>query len=59
MDLRGAGLSSKPEGIYTSELLAGDVAAFMQAAGIGSAISSGCPWARRPACGWRPSTRTG
>jgi 3-oxoadipate enol-lactonase len=37
VDLRGAGLSSKPEGTYTSELLADDVAAFMQAAGIGSA----------------------
>jgi pimeloyl-ACP methyl ester carboxylesterase len=37
VDLRGAGLSGKPEGIYTTELLADDVAAFMQAAGIGSA----------------------
>jgi pimeloyl-ACP methyl ester carboxylesterase len=37
MDLRGAGLSSKPEGEYTTELLADDVAAFMQAAGIGRA----------------------
>jgi 3-oxoadipate enol-lactonase len=37
VDLRGAGLSSKPEGTYTTELLADDVAAFMQAAGIGSA----------------------
>lgn len=34
VDLRGAGLSSKPEGTYTTELLADDVAAFMQAAGI-------------------------
>ena len=34
MDLRGAGLSGKPEGTYTTELLADDVAAFMQAAGI-------------------------
>ncbi len=37
VDLRGAGLSSKPEGEYTTELLADDVAAFMQAAGIGPA----------------------
>jgi 3-oxoadipate enol-lactonase len=37
MDPRGAGLSSKPEGEYTTELLADDVAAFMQAAGIGRA----------------------
>jgi 3-oxoadipate enol-lactonase len=37
VDLRGAGLTSKPEGTYTTELLADDVAAFMQAAGIGSA----------------------
>jgi len=34
VDLRGAGLSSKPEGEYTTELLADDVAAFMQVAGI-------------------------
>jgi pimeloyl-ACP methyl ester carboxylesterase len=34
VDLRGAGLSSKPEGTYTTELLADDVAAFMQAAGV-------------------------
>jgi len=37
IDPRGAGLSSKPEGEYTTELLADDVAAFMQAAGIGRA----------------------
>jgi pimeloyl-ACP methyl ester carboxylesterase len=37
VDLRGAGLSGKPEGVYTSELLADDIAAFMQAAGIGRA----------------------
>ena len=34
VDLRGAGLSSKPEGTYTTELLADDVAAFMEAVGI-------------------------
>jgi pimeloyl-ACP methyl ester carboxylesterase len=37
VDLRGAGLSSKPEGAYTSALLADDVAAFMQAVGLDSA----------------------
>ena len=37
VDLRGAGLSGKPDGTYTTELLADDVAAFMQAAGLGSA----------------------
>jgi len=37
VDLRGAGLSGKPEGEYTTELLADDVAAFMQAAGVGPA----------------------
>jgi 3-oxoadipate enol-lactonase len=41
VDLRGAGLSGKPEGTYTTELLADDVAAFMQAAGIDSAHVSG------------------
>lgn len=34
VDLRGAGLSGKPDGAYTTELLADDIAAFMQAAGI-------------------------
>jgi len=34
VDLRGAGLTSKPDGTYTTELLADDIAAFMQAAGI-------------------------
>jgi pimeloyl-ACP methyl ester carboxylesterase len=37
IDPRGAGLSSKPEGEYTTELLADDAAAFLQAAGIGQA----------------------
>lgn len=37
VDLRGAGLSGKPEGVYTTSLLADDVAGFMQAAGIGRA----------------------
>jgi len=34
VDLRGAGLSGKPEGTYTTELLADDVAGFMQAVGL-------------------------
>src|SRR6516225_3843593 len=34
VDLRGAGLSGKPDGLYTTELLADDIAAFMQAAGV-------------------------
>jgi pimeloyl-ACP methyl ester carboxylesterase len=37
VDLRGAGLTSKPEGEYTTELLADDIAAFMRAAGVGRA----------------------
>jgi pimeloyl-ACP methyl ester carboxylesterase len=41
VDLRGAGLTSKPEGIYTTELFADDVAAFMQAVGIANAHVSG------------------
>ncbi|MBO0818075.1 MAG: alpha/beta fold hydrolase [Actinobacteria bacterium] len=41
VDLRGAGLCSKPEGAYTTELLADDVAAFMQAAGMGRAHVAG------------------
>jgi len=34
VDLRGAGLSGKPDGSYTTELLADDIAAFMAAAGL-------------------------
>ena len=34
VDLRGTGESDKPEGVYSSELFADDVAAFMQAVGI-------------------------
>src|SRR5262249_52488039 len=41
VDLRGAGLSGKPEGTYTTELFADDIAAFMAAAGIDSAPVSG------------------
>ena len=41
LDLRGTGGSDKPPGAYTTELLADDVAAFMQAAGIGKAHVAG------------------
>jgi 3-oxoadipate enol-lactonase len=41
LDLRGAGRSGKPEGRYTTELLADDVAAFMQAAGVERAHVAG------------------
>jgi pimeloyl-ACP methyl ester carboxylesterase len=41
VDLRGAGLSGKPVGTYTTELLADDVAAFMQAANVGRAHVAG------------------
>ena len=41
VDLRGAGLSGKPEGSYTTELLADDIAAFMAAVGIPGAHVSG------------------
>jgi pimeloyl-ACP methyl ester carboxylesterase len=34
VDLRGAGETDKPEGTYTTELFADDMAAFMQAVGI-------------------------
>jgi pimeloyl-ACP methyl ester carboxylesterase len=41
VDLRGAGLSGKPEGTYSTEVLADDIAAFMQAAGLERAHISG------------------
>lgn len=41
LDLRGTGETDKPEGVYSTELLADDVAAFMQAAGIQKAHISG------------------
>jgi len=41
VDLRGAGLSGKPDGTYTTALLAEDIAAFMQQAEIGSAHVAG------------------
>jgi 3-oxoadipate enol-lactonase len=41
LDLRGTGETDKPEGAYTTEDLADDVAAFMQAVGIRKAHVSG------------------
>jgi 3-oxoadipate enol-lactonase len=41
LDLRGTGETDKPEGVYSTELLADDVAAFMQASGIQKAHISG------------------
>src|SRR5229473_7435528 len=41
LDLRGSGETDKLEGAYSTELLANDVAAFMQAAGIRKAHISG------------------
>jgi pimeloyl-ACP methyl ester carboxylesterase len=41
LDLRGTGESDKPDGAYSTELLADDVAAFMRAAGIRKAHISG------------------
>ena len=41
LDLRGAGETDKPEGVYSTELFADDVAAFMHALGIERAHISG------------------
>ncbi len=41
LDLRGTGESDKPDAGYTTEVLADDIAAFMHAAGIGSAHIAG------------------
>src|SRR5215470_12695670 len=41
LDLRGTGETDKPDGAYSTELLADDVAAFMQALGIQRAHVSG------------------
>ena len=41
VDLRGTGESEKPHGPYTTELLADDIAALMQASGIGKAHVAG------------------
>jgi pimeloyl-ACP methyl ester carboxylesterase len=41
VDLRGAGLTEKPEGTYTTELFADDIAAWMAAVGVGHAHVAG------------------
>ena len=41
LDLRGTGESDKPDGAYSTELLADDIAAFMRAAGIEKAHVAG------------------
>ena len=41
VDLRGAGETDKPEGVYSTELFADDVGAFMQALGVDRAHISG------------------
>ncbi len=41
VDLRGTGESDKPDGVYTTELFADDIAAFMQALGIRQAHVTG------------------
>lgn len=41
VDLRGTGETDKPEGTYSTELFADDIAAFMQALGIAKAHISG------------------
>jgi len=41
LDLRGAGESDKPDGVYSTEQFADDVAAVMQAIGVGRAHVSG------------------
>ena len=53
LDLRGTGETDQVEGVYSTELLADDIAAFMQAAGIRKAIYRVYPSAQRQACGWR------
>ena len=41
VDPRGAGETDKPEGVYSTELFADDVAAFMQALGVDRAHVAG------------------
>ncbi len=41
VDLRGAGESDKPDAVYSTEQFADDIAAFMQAIGVGRAHVSG------------------
>ena len=50
IDPRGAGETDKPEGTYSTELFADDVAAFMAAVGV-ERMSAACRLARRPGFG--------
>ncbi|MGZ7064645.1 MAG: alpha/beta fold hydrolase [Candidatus Angelobacter sp.] len=58
LDLRGTGETDKPEGAYSTENLADDVAGFMQAVGIPKAHVSGLSLGAAIGMCWRPSTRT-
>ena len=62
VDLRGAGLTDKPEGTYTTELFADDIAAFMQAAELDRAhifgLSLGAAASHRPVAAPRDSPAT-
>src|SRR2546430_6753712 len=55
VDLRGTGETDKPEGAYSTEILADDVASFMKAAGIQKAHVAGLSLGA--AIGDRKSTR--
>ena len=57
LDLRGTGESDKPDGTYSTEDLADDVAALMQALGIQKAQSPASRSVRRSACGSQQSIR--
>ena len=55
LDPRGAGETDKPEGSYSTELFADDVAAFMQALGIQKAHIWAFPWVQPQGCGSQAS----
>jgi pimeloyl-ACP methyl ester carboxylesterase len=59
LDLRGTGASDKPDGVYSTELFADDVAAFMQVVGITRAHVAGYRLARRSRCGSALSVQKG
>ena len=59
LDLRGTGASDKPDGAYSTELFADDVAAFMQAEASPERTSRGSRLARRSRCGSASSIRKG
>jgi pimeloyl-ACP methyl ester carboxylesterase len=55
VDPRGAGETDKPEGVYSTELFADDVGAFMQALGVDRAHISGLSLGAATVCGLRLS----